>query len=115
MGPMGPMMPFWGWSTSGSGPGFVWWIVLLLLVVFSSVVVTMVLSNRDRAPQQPTSPIEVLRLRYARGEIGWQEYREALINLLKDRYVRGELELPQYEERLGKLLEEASAAGAQRN
>lgn len=38
-----------------------------------------------------------------RGEIGWQAYREALVNLLKDRYIRDEISLDEYQIRLSEL------------
>ena len=55
------------------------------------------------------SPEDLLGERYARGEIGWAEYREGLVALLEERYVRGEIEVDDYETRVAKLLEEKPA------
>ncbi len=67
--------------------------------------------------EQPRTPDELARDRYARGEIDWPEYQEVLVNLLKDRYVRGELELDDYERRASLVLDgrrpERAALGAQ--
>ena len=49
------------------------------------------------------SPVDVLRLRYAAGEIGQTEFRTRLTELLKERYVRGELTLPEFESRVHHL------------
>ena len=100
---MGPMMG--GWSAGGLGA--VWLGPLLVVLVLAAVVLlasrgwpTALPSRRQRTPE------ELVRERYARGEIGWPEYREVLVNLLKDRYTRGELELAEYEERVARLLED---------
>ncbi len=47
--------------------------------------------------------VDVLRLRYAAGEIGQTEFRTRLTELLKERYVRGELTLPEFESRVRHL------------
>ena len=101
VGPMGPMMGGW-WDTPG-------WLVLALLVVLFALVLGAVtfaaLATRGRPePRRPPSPDEILRERYARGEIGRQQYLAALEDTLKDRYVRGELTLDEYEARLDLLL-----------
>jgi uncharacterized membrane protein len=91
------------------GMAVIW---LFLLLVIAAVVVAVLLASRGwlgaLPPGRPRTPEELLRERYARGEIGWPEYREVLVNLLKDRYSRGELELPQYEDRLARLLEDGA-------
>lgn len=48
-------------------------------------------------------PVDVLRRRYASGEIGQTEFRARLVELLKERYVRGDLTLLEYESRVKHL------------
>ena len=105
MGPMGPMMDGGSWSN-----GTAVWLVLglaILIMLALAVVTGFAWGGRGPARQQrPQTPEELLRGRYARGEINRPKYREALVDVLKDRYVRGELEIDDYEARLRDLLEE---------
>jgi uncharacterized membrane protein len=58
-------------------------------------------------PPPPTvvgTPEEVLRQRYARGELTRDQYQDAIMELLKSRYVTGEMTLEEYETRVGTLL-----------
>jgi uncharacterized membrane protein len=62
----------------------------------------------DRAPQYLVgTPEEVLRQRFARGEITHDQYQEAIIEILKGRYVTGELTIEEYEERVATLIADA--------
>lgn len=101
MGPMGPMSGGWGSNTAA-------WLVLGVAVLAVLAIGIVVLAGRgveDRVQsRRPTPPEELLRERYARGELGRQQYLDALVDVLKDRYVRGELTLDEYEARLGLLL-----------
>ncbi len=45
------------------------------------------------------SPAEILRGRYARGEISRDQYREALLDVLKDMCVRGEITVDEFDAR----------------
>lgn len=111
MGPMGPIM---GGGPGGNGAGSWSWLVLLTFLVLAvGLVVLATWPGRASAERRPHSPEEVLRHRYARGELTQRQYREALVDVLKDRYVRGELELAEYETRLSLLLgdERLLAAG----
>lgn len=110
---MGPMMgggPWWG-------GGFGW----LVAVVVVLAVVALVLGGVWRpgaggADPRPRAPEQLLRTRYARGELTRRQYHDALLDVLKDRYVRGELDVEEYEERLRELRREPSvgASGAGR-
>jgi putative membrane protein len=62
-----------GW---GFGMGLGMWIFWILLVVVI-VVLIRVLSGAGNGPAAPSqeSPIEILRARYARGEIDEEEFR----------------------------------------
>ena len=52
------------------------------------------------------SPVDVLRLRYAAGEIGQTAFRAQLTDLLKERYVRGDLTLAEFESRVRQLYQD---------
>ncbi len=75
-GMMGP-----GWGMMGPGMmGFGWgWMPLLVIVFWGLVVwgiVAAVRASRHDSHHQTESPLEVLKLRYARGEIKKSEYEE---------------------------------------
>ncbi|MGI8423221.1 MAG: SHOCT domain-containing protein, partial [Chloroflexota bacterium] len=64
--------------------------------------------KRSRNSAQPdaeseTSPVDVLRRRYAAGQIGQTAFRQQLTDLLKERYVRGDLTLTEFEARVSHL------------
>ena len=46
------------------------------------------------------TPLDLLRRRYATGEIGQTAFRRQLTDLLKERYVRGDLTLAEFENRV---------------
>ncbi len=65
--------------------------------------------ERRRMYSQPAPPVvgtpeEVLRQRYARGELTRDQYQDAIVELLKGRYVTGEMTLEEYEARVATLL-----------
>ena len=66
-------------------------------------------TGRDAPPaQSPASQdaaTEVLRQRYAAGQLSQGEFQEALINLLKERYIAGKIDQRQYEQQLEVLLQ----------
>lgn len=109
MGPMGPMMG--GWRASGEN--VIDWMalvvfVLLAVVLFAIIVLVDWRGSSIRSGRRESSPGEILRERYARGELTKQQYQEALVELLKERYVRGEVDLEEFETRLDGLLGEGS-------
>jgi len=92
------------------------WMMSQMLFPFLIVVVIVLLARprhawheRRRAydpapPYLSATPEEVLRQRFARGELSRDQYQEAIIELLKGRYVTGELTLEEYEARVGTLI-----------
>jgi uncharacterized membrane protein len=52
------------------------------------------------------TPVDVLRRRYASGEIGQTAFRQQLTDLLKERYVRGDLTLAEFESRVRHLYQD---------
>ncbi len=52
-----------------------------------------------------STPEEILRERFARGELSREQYRESIVEMLKDRYVRDELTLEEYEARVDAVMD----------
>ena len=73
----------WGghWGM-GYGVGWIFMVLfwLLVIVAIAAVVKWLFTSTRSPATHTPTpngkSPLDVLKMRYARGEIGREEYEE---------------------------------------
>lgn len=70
---MGGMMNGWG----GMWIGWIFWLVILALIVWG--VVTIVNNSRRRNDQNFSSPredaLDILKKRYARGEIDQQQFK----------------------------------------
>ncbi|MBI2953404.1 MAG: hypothetical protein HYY30_03760 [Chloroflexi bacterium] len=80
----------------------------MVLIVLTVGIVALVIWRGGGATswQRSRRPEDILRERYAKGELGRQQYLDALIDILKDRCIRGEIELDEYERRIDLLLEE---------
>ncbi len=104
---MGMMGYSAGALTGGAVAGLLIAVLILVAVVLLARALPSLYSAGDgkSARRRRATPEELLAKRYARGEIGWPEYREGLVSLLKERYVRGELEIDAYEKELARLLE----------
>jgi uncharacterized membrane protein len=92
--------------------GFGFHVPLILAILLAAAVVILVIlirSSRKTINPQIGEPLEMLRIRYARGEISAEEYREkkavienerypgqAVLILMK-RYVNGEISREEYE------------------
>ena len=62
--------------------------------------------RRERAaPASQDAATEILRQRYAAGQLSQREFQAALINLLKERYIAGKIDQHQYEQQLEVLLQ----------
>ncbi|MGM0432934.1 MAG: SHOCT domain-containing protein [Spirochaetota bacterium] len=93
----GPMMN--GWNNGWYGPGMMgwspWgWIIGILIVVLVVVLVVMLLRSRSgdrgdyfgsRSSNTREDPVEIVKERYARGEITREEYQDMLEELKKKR------------------------------
>ena len=103
---MGPM--WWPRGPMTNYPDSWSILALVLLLVLAVGIVALVIWRGGGATSghQSRRPEDVLRERYARGELGRRQYLDALIDILKDRCIRGEIELDEYERRLGFLLDE---------
>lgn len=60
----------------------------------------------DAPPGLNDTPVDLLRRRYAAGEIGQTVFRRQLTDLLKERYVRGDLTLAEFESRVHHLYQD---------
>ena len=76
---MGPGM-MWGW---GHPMGWLWmvmmalfWVALIVAVIFLVRWLLLSTGGRGREPLREESPLEILKKRYARGEIDKQEFEE---------------------------------------
>jgi len=64
------MMGEYGWF----GPGFGWFFMILFWVLVIAGVVTLIRWLGSSTAQRGETPLETLKARYARGEIGKEEY-----------------------------------------
>lgn len=61
----------------GFGFGWIFWLVILGVIVWLAVtLINRSTGSRHEAFQTKDTPLEVLRRRYARGEISKEEFRE---------------------------------------
>lgn len=98
-------------------PWHMWWIFPIiamgLMLAFIMLVIRPAMTAMCSPPSHsgsepvrqapPAAPRDVLRDRYARGEISREQYLEAIADILKDMYVRGEITLEEFERRLERL------------
>jgi putative membrane protein len=66
----------WGWSWGmGIIHGLLWWVILILGII---VLVRLLGRDASRTPAAPSpeTALDILKKRYARGEIGKQEFEE---------------------------------------
>ena len=94
------------------GGGLILWLVVAIVVIVFVVGGLALLglpgagTALGRGRQLPAE--QLLRERYARGEIGRQSFQDALSDVLKDRYLRGELTSEEFEERVAALIKPSS-------
>ena len=87
---LGEMFPQWGWHTGPGtmGWGMMGWLGPILMVAFwVAVIVGVVLLIRwlvvsSKPPRAEDSALEILKRRYAMGEISKEEYEEKKRDLL---------------------------------
>lgn len=63
-----------GWMQFGGGFMWLFWIVGLLLVLF--VFKMLFTSNNNSSQPKDMSPLDILKARYARGEISDEEFKK---------------------------------------
>lgn len=77
----------WGWMIFGSLMMLVFWGGLIALIVLAVRGLTSSGKREDRPPQPPVhseqTALDILKIRYARGEISTEEYEEMRRRLLE--------------------------------
>ncbi|MBI3015770.1 MAG: SHOCT domain-containing protein [Candidatus Tectomicrobia bacterium] len=81
------MMPGWGWGGMGFGGGLLGFLFMILFwgVLIAGVVLAvrwLTEKSRSGEGRQEDSALEILKKRYARGEIGKEEFEEKKKDLL---------------------------------
>lgn len=71
--------PEWIW-----GAHWLWWGFWVLVVVAVAVLVVRLISSTQMRSESPETPLDILRRRYARGEISTEEYEERKAKLQED-------------------------------
>ncbi|HCX32533.1 MAG TPA: electron transporter RnfE [Rhodocyclaceae bacterium] len=64
----------WGWGFLGMVPMLLWWALLILGIAV--LVKWLMGSSPGRSPPNENRALEILRERYARGEIGKDEFEQ---------------------------------------
>ncbi len=70
-------------SMMAFGGGFMWIFWLILLVVLVFIIKAVFASNSGTGPRLNDSPLDILKERYARGEIDDEEFNRRRIELEK--------------------------------
>ena len=74
------MMGYGGWgNTMGWGFGIAGWLFMIIfwvLIVLGVVALVRYLSNSGKTTKDDKTPLEILKERYARGEIDKKEFEE---------------------------------------
>lgn len=79
----------WNYGTDSSAMPFMWMgtaIALIVMLIFSALLIWLIVTISRRNNAQPSSPsssraVDLLKERYARGEIDSEEFRERLAEL----------------------------------
>lgn len=95
---------FW-WVFPIIGLGFMLLVVMLVIRPVATAIAKSIRgADNDVDPaKECRSPAEILRQRYALGEISQEQYRKALMDILKDMCVRGEITMDEFDSRAERL------------
>ncbi len=73
-----------GWGMMGSGMFFmsIFWLIVLVLLIVAGVYLVRSLRHTGNGGSRKESPLDILKKRYASGEINKQEFEEMKRDLL---------------------------------
>lgn len=69
-------MMYWGDYGWGMGFGWIFMILFWILVILGIVFLVRLVSGAQKNKQSPESPIDILKKRYAKGEITKDEFQK---------------------------------------
>jgi len=62
-----------------NGMGFMWiWVIIFIVIILAGVYFFSEGFKQERAPQRSTSSLEILKQRYAKGEITEEEFKKII-------------------------------------
>ncbi|OGP72126.1 MAG: hypothetical protein A2W09_02630 [Deltaproteobacteria bacterium RBG_16_50_11] len=86
---MNEILVQWNWRDYGMGPGMMWWgmgwIFMLIfwgLIVFGLILLIRWLIGMTRTVKSEESALDILKKRYARGEIDKEEFEQKKKDIL---------------------------------
>ena len=73
----------WGNYGWGMGFGWIWMILIWVLVIVGIVYIVQAVIRGSRRSEQGESPLDILKKRYAKGEISKEEFERTRDDLMK--------------------------------
>ncbi len=73
----------WGNYGWGMGFGWIWMIIFWVLVIAGIAYIVQAVVRGSRRGEQGESPLDILKKRYAKGEIGKEEFERLRDDLMK--------------------------------
>jgi putative membrane protein len=73
----------WGDYGWGMGFGWVWMILVWVLVIAGAVYIIQIAARSGKKQEKDEAPLDILKKRYARGEISKEEFEKMKDDLMK--------------------------------
>ncbi len=64
----------WGWG--GMWFGWLFWLIIIAVIIWAVVRITGSAASRSNSSPSTESPLDILKKRYARGEISREEFEQ---------------------------------------